>query len=129
MGKPLHKNSWGCQEKWVNMELPFLSEVIAESVWRGKGCDCDERPNAVINPLKQVLRWRSTKWWQSAQASGMKSDPYNHTRWKHECGWHNRGCVWDKLATEWAGKEDWTGKRVICHALEDQKNIRHLCVG
>ena len=22
-------------------------------------------------------------------------------------GWHNNGCVWDKVATEWAGDEDW----------------------
>ena len=30
--------------------------------------------------------------------------------------WHNRRCVWDKLATEWAGKEEWTnmGKMPDC---------------
>ena len=25
--------------------------------------------------------------------------------------WHIRGYFWDKLATEWAGKEDWMSKR------------------
>ena len=104
---------------WFNMELPFLSEVIAESMWRAMGWVCDERPNAVINTLKQVFRWRSTKWWQSTQASGMKSDPHNHTRWNHKCGWRNRGCVWDKLATERAGEKDWTSKRAVCCAPED----------
>ena len=39
------------------------------------GLVCDERLNAVINTLRQVFRWRSTKWWQSTQASGMKKRP------------------------------------------------------
>ena len=65
---------------WVDMELHFLSDMIAESMWRAMGWVFDERPNAVINTLKQVFRWRSAKWWQSTQASGMKSDPHNHTR-------------------------------------------------
>ena len=85
----------------------------------------------MINTLKQVFRWRSTKWWQSTQATGMKSDPYNHTRRKRKCGWHNRGCVWDKLATQWAGKADRTCKRVVCYAPEDKKNsspLRSDCV-
>ena len=60
----------------------------------------------------------STLWWQSTQASGMKQDPCNHTRWKHKWVWHNRGCVWDKLATDDAGKEDWISKRKY-DALED----------
>ena len=65
------------------MKLPFLSEVIAESMWRAMGCVCDGRPNAEINNLKQVFRWRSTKWLQSTEAVETKNDPYNHTSWKH----------------------------------------------
>ena len=38
------------------------------------------------------------------KATEMKHDSYNHTRWKHMWGWHTRGCVWDKLASEGAGK-------------------------
>ena len=38
-----------------------------------------------------------------------------------QLGWHNRGCVWNKLATMWAGKEDQTSKRKY-QALEDEKN-------
>ena len=41
----------------------------------------------------------------------MKEDPSNHTRWKHQWRWHNRGCVWDKIASEWAGAEDWRDNR------------------
>ena len=37
-------------------------------------------------------------------------DPNNHTRWKHKLEWHNRGCVWDKVASEWAVAEDWSEK-------------------
>ena len=40
-----------------------------------------------------------------AKATNMKVDPKNHTRWKHTWGWHNRGCVWDKIASEWSGKD------------------------
>ena len=91
------------------MKLPFLSEVIAESKWRAMGWVCDEGPNAVVNTLKQVFRWRSTQWWQ---------DPYNHSRWKHMWGWNNRGCLWDKV-TEWAGDEDWICERERCQTMED----------
>ena len=40
---------------------------------------------------------------------------YYHTQWKRKWGWHNRGCVWDKVATEWAGdawKKCWTADAV-----------------
>ena len=71
---------------WLRMSLPFLYEVIAESMWRAMVWVCDERSTAVIDTLKNVLRWRSTEWWQSTQAKGMKEDPCNHTRWKHKWG-------------------------------------------
>ena len=41
------------------------------------------------------------------QAKMMKGDPDNHTRWKHKWVWHDRGNVWDKIALEWGGEEDW----------------------
>ena len=72
---------------------------------------CDERPNAVINTLRNVYRWRSTSWWQSLQAKMMKEDPRNHTRWKQKWRWYNRGHVWVKIAKDWAGKEDWMDPR------------------
>ena len=84
---------------WAKMNLPFLSEVIAESLWRAMGWVCDERPDAVINTSKQVFKWRSTKLRQSTEAIETKN-PYNHTRRKHKWGWHHRGCVWDKVAAE-----------------------------
>ena len=34
-----------------------------------------------------------------------------------------RGCVWDKVATEWAGNEDWICNRMRCHGLEDKKRF------
>ena len=34
-----------------------------------------------------------------------------------------RGCVWDKLATEWAGDEDWTSKRAKYQPIEDKKRF------
>ena len=31
--------------------------------------------------------------------------------WKHKWKWHNRGNVWDNIATDWAGDDDWISKR------------------
>ena len=107
----------------VTQEQPRVSEVIAECVWRAVGWVCDERANAVISTSKQVFRWRSTKWWQSTKAVEMKTDPRNHTWWKHKRSWHNRGCVRDKVATEWVGDEDWICKRTRCQAREDKKRF------
>ena len=70
-------------------------------------------------PLKSFFRCRSTRWWQSTQAKGTKDDPCNHTRWKHRWAWHNRGCVWDKIATDWACKTDWMSERKKNFALTD----------
>ena len=42
---------------------------------------------------------------------GMRGDPTNQTRWKHKWKWHNRGNVWDKIATGWAGEDDWISNR------------------
>ena len=62
------------QKKGEKILVPLLSEVIAESMWRAMGWVCYERPNAVINTLKQVFGWRNTKRCHSTQASGMKND-------------------------------------------------------
>ena len=50
----------------------------------------------------------------------MKEDPCNLARWKHKQWWHNRGCVWDTLATDWSSKEDWISKGKKFYALEDK---------
>ena len=99
------------RKTWIQMGLLCLYEVIAGSMWRAMGWVCDERPNAVINTLRNVHRWRSTSWWQSLQAKKLKEYPCNHAWWKHKWGWHNRGNVWDKITTDWAGKEDWMSER------------------
>ena len=71
---------------WTKMKLPFLSEVIAESMRRAMGCVCDERPNAVINTLKQVFRWRSTKRRQSTKAVEMEKTTLTTTQGGNTCG-------------------------------------------
>ena len=38
-------------------------------------------------------------------------------------GWHNRGCVWDKVATCWAGKEECASKRRKCQTIEDKRDF------
>ena len=42
---------------------------------------------------------------------GMGDDPMNHTKWKHTWKWHIRASVWDKIATDWAGDDDWISKK------------------
>ena len=54
----------------------------------------------LIQPEKYVLV-------ESMEALNMMVDTNKHTRWTHRWRWHNRGCVWAKLASEWAGDEDW----------------------
>ena len=49
----------------------------------------------------------------------MESDPENYPRWKYKWRWHNRGIVWHKIATEWAGKEDWMSVRKKKTTLPD----------
>ena len=95
---------------WMQMGLPSLYERITESMWRAMRYVCDQRPNAVIASLRQVFRWRNSQWWHTTHTEGMRDDPMNHPRWKNKWKWHNRGSVWDKIATDWAGKDDWMGR-------------------
>ena len=94
------------------MKLPFLSEMIAGNMWSAMGWTCDSNPNAVD---VEVRRWPNTK------ARNMTVDPTNHTRWKHKWWWHNRGCVWDKIASERAGQEEWSNKRRRCQNSVDKR--------
>ena len=96
------------------MKLPFLSEVIAEGMWRAMGCVSIRGVPNDVRPQKPIE---------------MKKDPYNHTRWKHMWRWHNRGCFWDNAATEWAGNEDWTSKRDREREKEREKDARQLETG
>ena len=75
-----------------------------------KACG-DQRPETITDSLKQAFRWRSSRWWYTTQTEGMRDDPMNHTNWKHKWKRHNRGNVWDKIASDWAGTEDWINKR------------------
>ena len=57
----------------------------------------------------------------------MKEDPENRKKWKRKWRWHNRGNVWDKMATFWAGKEDWMIARKKQNSSEEKyKFITHV---
>ena len=68
---------------------------------------CDQLPNAVMQSLNHVFVWRSTVWWKNTKALNRMVDRDTHTRWKHKWSWHNRGCVWHKIAN---GRERKTGE-------------------
>ena len=38
------------------MKLPFLSEVIAESMWSAMGWVCHQSPNVVINTFEACVQ-------------------------------------------------------------------------
>ena len=48
--------------------------------------------------------------------------PEQPQRWKHR-EWHNRGCVWDTLVSEWAGYGVTGQVEENIHALEDNKKF------
>ena len=52
----------------------------------------------------------------------MKEDPENRMRCEHKWDWHNRGNVWHKMATCWAGKEDWMITRKKQNSPEEKYN-------
>ena len=37
--------------------------------------------------------------------------------------WHNRRCVWDKVASEWAGEEEWSIDKEKYQAIEDKRDF------
>ena len=65
----------------------------------------------MIDSLKCVYQWRSTRWWYALHTRMKKEDPENRTGWKQKWSWYNRGNVWDMMATRWAGQKDWMIKR------------------
>ena len=81
------------------------------SMWRAMGSACDEKSHAVINTFKKVYRCRSTVWWHSWQTELMECVYEEPFKMQAQVRWHNRGNVWDKIATEWAGEEDWMRSR------------------
>ena len=53
----------------------------------------------------------------------MERDYENHARWKHKWERHNRGNVWEKFATGWAGKEDLIRARKMKSTLADKSKF------
>ena len=39
------------------------------------------------------------------------------------CGWHNRGCVSDKVVTEWARDEDWRREGARRQTIQDKSKF------
>ena len=56
--------------------------------------------------MQHLFAWEEDVVVEKYEGVKMLVDPHNHTRWKHHWRWHNRGCVWDKLASEWTGDVD-----------------------
>ena len=110
--------------------FPFFSADCRKCV-ESHGVDMREGQHAVLTTLKYGVAWRSTAWWQNTKTMNMKVDPKNHTIWKHKWSSHNRGCVWDKIASEWSGKEERCNKRKRCQKAEDKRGFvtfAMLCV-
>ena len=66
MGRILRKQMQIGSEDMGTDGVAFQYEEIADSMWRTMVRD--ERTNAVVDTFKNVLKWRSKRWWQSTQA-------------------------------------------------------------
>ena len=99
--------------------VTFVSEVIAESMWRAMGWVCDDRPNAAVDNLKHVFQMETYEMVAVHASIRDGKEPAQPHEVETEVVWPNRGYFWDKLATEWAGKEDWMSKRKY-YAFEDK---------
>ena len=86
----------------------------------------DEHSKAVINSLNKSLKVEKYETVARPADKNVERDPGNHTRWKHKCEWHNRGNVLDKIATEWAGEENWMRARKRKSTLERSTNSSRL---
>ena len=104
-------------------------KTIAQSMWRAMGWACDEKSNAVISSIIKIYRWISTRWWHSLQTRMMKRYPENHAGWKYKLRRHNRGNVWDEMATEWAGEENWMRARRRKRTLEQKYQFVTFVLG
>ena len=91
MGWAQHEDGKIGEDYMERHKSPFLSEVIAKSMWRTLGCE--KRSKAVLDSMQHIYAWRSRCWWRNKKALSMMVDPNNRTRWKHKWSWHNRGCV------------------------------------
>ena len=104
------------------MRLPFLNEIVAESTCRAMGlkqnCGTDDLDTRVRMEKNEVVE---------GYKSSARVDPNDHTRWKHMSRWHNRGCVWDHIASEWSGEEEWSVKRKRCQGVEDNMDSVTFC--
>ena len=76
------------RKMWVQMDLPFLNAKIAEGMWRAMGGYAMKRRT-----------WEEYEMVAIPTNKKMKEDPENRIRWKRKWRWHNRGNVWDKIAT------------------------------
>ena len=56
---------------WKKMKMPFLSEMIAESMWKAMTWACDTRSHAVFQSLRHAYSWSSTAWWRNTKALNM----------------------------------------------------------
>ena len=62
-------------------------------------------------------------WVKKMKARSMMVDKNKNTRWKPKWRWDNRGCVWEKLASEWAAADYWTETRRICTSKMETRDF------
>ena len=63
------------RKKWIQMGLPFLYEVISESMWCAMGWSCDGGSNAVIDTQKKNLQMEKHEMVAFFGSKNVKKDP------------------------------------------------------
>ena len=74
--------------------------------------------NHVLEKLQHIFTW-STCWWRNRKALNTMVHPSTH-KMKAHMELAQSGCVWDKLAPQWAGR---IKKRKRCTSRMDMKDL------
>ena len=102
MERILYEDSEGGKNYLEEYEGLFLTEMTTERMGRPCGATV----------MKNTRSHGGVRYGGKIQkALSMMVDLHNHTRWKHKLWWHHRGCVWEKIASEWAWAAEWSDKR------------------
>ena len=88
---------------WRKMGLPTMAEKVVDNIGTTMNWAVYDGEVPVMRALRAVLGWRTTSWWRSKSAWGVK-DPANVARWKYKFGFHNGGVQWGYSKVEVGGR-------------------------
>ena len=107
-------------------KMSFQKKIDTRKYVESHGVDI--RYRAKCCAADATRRLCSTVWRINTKVLTMMIDLNNHTIWQHRWRWHNRGCVWYKIASEWSGAVEWSEERKKCQNAVDKCDFVTLAV-